>query len=66
MLFFLLSVNYVSYNRLILSSEDEQNKEPRPFVQGMSVKISDMMAKAKVLLQWTKFLRMISFVESNS
>ncbi|KAH9791492.1 putative magnesium transporter NIPA8 [Citrus sinensis] len=34
-------------DRLILPSEDAQSKEPRPFVQGMSMKISDMMAKAK-------------------
>lgn len=51
MLFSSLSVNDVSYNRLILPSEDAQSKEPKPFVQGMSMKISDMMAKAKVILQ---------------
>ncbi|KAJ4729595.1 Protein of unknown function (DUF803) [Melia azedarach] len=34
-------------DRLILSSGDAQNKEMRSFAQGMLMKISDMMAKAK-------------------
>lgn len=46
--------NFMSYcelcifDRLILSSGDAQNKEMRSFAQGMLMKISDMMAKAKV------------------
>lgn len=37
------------FDRLIVSPENIQNKETRPFVQGKFMKISEMISKAKVL-----------------
>ncbi|XWS32565.1 hypothetical protein CRYUN_Cryun22dG0000500 [Craigia yunnanensis] len=43
----LSSSNLTETDRLILLSEDAQNKERKSFTQGMMMKITDMMAKAK-------------------
>jgi len=34
--------------RLVISSEDAQNKDPRSFAQAMVIKIKEVLAKAKV------------------
>ncbi|KAK6280265.1 PREDICTED: probable magnesium transporter NIPA8 isoform X1 [Theobroma cacao] len=42
------SSNSTETDRLILPSEDVQNKEIKSFTQGMMMKITDMLAKAKM------------------
>ncbi|XVF16079.1 hypothetical protein REPUB_Repub10bG0000500 [Reevesia pubescens] len=43
----LSSSNSTETDRLIFSSEDAQNKEIKSFTQGMMVKVTDILAKAK-------------------
>lgn len=38
------------YYRLVVSTEEAQNKDPRSFVKAVLIKITDLLVKAKVLL----------------
>jgi hypothetical protein len=46
--FSLVFVAYFIFYRLVISSEDAQNKDPRSFAQAMVIKIKEVLAKAKV------------------
>ena len=48
MWFSLVFVAYFIFYRLVISSEDAQNKDPRSFAQAMVIKIKEVLAKAKV------------------